>query len=116
MQMYYLFTKNNPYPKKNPCLRTGNIVPLVCEKMTYGYLCQSDNQQIYVLINVAEEATEVRLPVLKIAEYKDLLTGKSYQAEKRVNAGYFNEDMISCQGALKLSLRAFEGIILKQEE
>ena len=64
MQMYYLFTKNNPYPKKNPCLRTGNIVPLVCEKMTYGYLCQSDNQQIYVLINVAEEATEVRLPVL----------------------------------------------------
>ncbi|MFR5150946.1 MAG: alpha-amylase family glycosyl hydrolase [Ruminococcus sp.] len=24
--------KNNPYPKKNPCLRTGNIVPLVCEK------------------------------------------------------------------------------------
>ena len=102
--------------KKNPCLRTGNIVPLVCEKMTYGYLCQSDNQQIYVLINVAEEATEVRLPVLKIAEYKDLLTGKSYQAEKRVNAGYFNEDMISCQGALKLSLRAFEGIILKQEE
>ena len=102
--------------KKNPCLRTGNIVPLVCEKMTYGYLCQSDNQQIYVLINVAEEATEVRLPVLKIAEYKDLLTGKSYQAEKLVNAGYFNEDMISCQGALKLSLRAFEGIILKQEE
>lgn len=97
--------------KKNPCLRTGNIVPLVCEKMTYGYLCQSDNQQIYVLINVAEEATEVRLPVLKIAEYKDLLTGKSYQAEKLVNAGYFNEDMISCQGALKLSLRAFEGII-----
>ena len=99
--------------KKNPCLRTGNIVPLVCEKMTYGYLCQSDNQQIYVLINVAEEATEVRLPVLKIAEYKDLLTGKSYQAEKLVNAGYFNEDMISCQGTLKLSLRAFEGIILK---
>ena len=99
--------------KKNPCLRTGNIVPLVCEKMTYGYLCQSANQQIYVLINVAEEATEVRLPVLKIAEYKDLLTGKSYQAEKLVNAGYFNEDMISCQGALKLSLRAFEGIILK---
>ena len=84
--------------------------------MTYGYLCQSDNQQIYVLINVAEEATEVRLPVLKIAEYKDLLTGNCYQAEKRVNAGYFNEDMISCQGALKLSLRAFEGIILKQEE
>ena len=37
----------------------------------------------------------------------------SYQAEKLVNAGYFNEDMISCQGALKLSLRAFEGIILK---
>ena len=52
-------------------------------------------------------------PFFKIAEYKDLLTGKSYQAEKRVNAGYFNEDMISCQGALKLSLRAFEGIILK---
>ena len=99
--------------KSYSCLRTGNIIPLVCEKMIYGYLCQSENQQIYVLMNGAEEEYEVQLPVLEIARYKNLLTGESYEAEKLVNTKYFNEDMIPCQGSIKLSLKAFEGIVLK---
>ena len=37
--------------KSYSCLRTVNIIPLVCKKMIYGYLCQSENQQIYVLMN-----------------------------------------------------------------
>ena len=99
--------------KSYSCLRTGNIIPLVCEKMIYGYLCQSENQQIYVLMNGTEEEYEVQLPVLEIARYKNLLTGESYEAEKLVNTKYFNEDMIPCQGSIKLSLKAFEGIVLK---
>ena len=99
--------------KSYSCLRTGNIIPLVCKKMIYGYLCQSENQQIYVLMNGTEEEYEVRLPVLEIARYKNLLTGESYEAEKLVNTKYFNKDMIPCQGSIKLSLKAFEGIVLK---
>ena len=99
--------------KSYSCLRTGNIIPLVCKKMIYGYLCQSENQQIYVLMNGTEEEYEVRLPVLEIARYKNLLTGESYEAEKLVNTKYFNEDMIPCRGSIKLSLKAFEGIVLK---
>ena len=99
--------------KSYSCLRTGNIIPLVCKKMIYVYLCQSENQHIYVLMNGTEEEYEVRLPVLEIARYKNLLTGESYEAEKLVNTKYFNEDMIPCRGSIKLSLKAFEGIVLK---
>jgi len=63
--------------KMNSCLRKGNVIPLICEKMVYGYVCQFKNQQIYVLLNGAEEEREVMLPVLKIAKYEDLLTGKN---------------------------------------
>ena len=67
-------------------------------------------------------ATQYFLPILyrllksqnqePVKQEMEKLTA-GYQADKLVNAGYFNEDMISCQGTVKLSLRAFEGIILK---
>ena len=64
-------------------------------------------------MNGTEEEYEVQLHVLEIARYKNLLTGESYEAEKLVNTKYFNKDMIPCQGSIKLSLKAFEGIVLK---
>ena len=46
-------------------------------------------------------------PFWKIARVQEiLLTGESYQAEKLVNAGYFNEDMISCQGSFKIIIES----------
>lgn len=99
--------------KMNSCLRKGNVIPLICEKMVYGYVCQFKNQQIYVLLNGAEEEREVMLPVLKIAKYEDLLTGKIYQAEPLANEAYLNQDMIFCQGKMRISLTTFDAIVLK---
>lgn len=100
--------------KREKCLTSGAFAANLCEGRIFGFIRYMENEEVYVILNAGEEAQTVSIPVIYKTEHENLLTGEVYTAAEKTKNSYWNQDMWEYGAEMTLTLKAYEGCIVKR--
>ncbi len=103
--------------KSEACIRNGEYATVLCSKENhlFGFVRYNDNQSVYAIFNNSNYKQTIDVPVLKVADYKDCLTGEIIKTEKNgENDDYYNQDVLEYEGRLKMCVEPYSMKVIKQ--
>ncbi len=103
--------------KSEACIRNGEYATVLCSKENhlFGFVRYNDNQSVYAIFNNSNNKQTIDVPVLKVADYKDCLTGEIIKTEKTgENDDYYNQDVLEYEGRLKMCVEPYSMKVIKQ--
>lgn len=106
--------------KSSQVLRLGEFRCIYSsqENNVYAFVRKYNTECVYVAINNSERETDVNMPLFEKPEaknrLKDLISGQEYSIEPLDNNPYTNNDINDYNGIVKLGLKPYQVVILKE--
>lgn len=104
--------------KENACIRKGGYHTIIAdvEHNVYGFMRQCENEAAYFVFHKGEGNTEILCPVLRKAEYMDMLDEKLYEVtESKDNSVFLNEDIMEYEGYLRMNMAPYSVRVIKEK-
>ncbi|HOG61734.1 MAG TPA: alpha-amylase family glycosyl hydrolase, partial [Flexilinea sp.] len=106
--------------KAHPALRKGTFRSNFCddEKNIYGFIRQTSDEALFVLMNNSENCSEIILPVPdRDAEYRELFSSMIRRPEPLQDGiTFYNQEITEYQGQLSIPIDAYSVQIYKKEK
>jgi len=82
-RIYYTYKKLIDFRLKHKALRRGNFKPILTLNKLYTYIRKDEDDEVIVILNVAEKQIGIKLPLKEISSpnknWKDIFTGKKFK-------------------------------------
>ncbi len=95
-------------------LQRGEFRPVLCDNSVYGFARVYGEESVYIIINSSDKKTTINLPVFENSEHTSLVNGKKQKTNKIENAHFYNDDIYTYNGYLKLELNGYGFDIIKK--
>lgn len=106
--------------KTHPALRKGTFRSNFCddEKNIYGFIRQTADETLFILMNNSENYSEVILPVLdREADYRELFSSTIRHPEPlQAGVTFYNQEITEYQGQLSIPINPYSVQIYQKEK